>query len=108
MENFILLLSPFAPLIAEELWEKFGHTKSTAYQSWPAYDEAKCAESTVEVVLQINGKIRSKVSVAKGTPNADLERLAFDDANIKRYIDGKSIIKKIVVPNKLVNIVIGN
>jgi leucyl-tRNA synthetase len=106
MENFVLLLSPFAPHIAEELWEKLGHTTSTTYEPWPIYDEAKCAESTIEVVLQINGKIRSKVAVAKDTPNAELERLAFDDANIKRYIDGKRIIKKIVILNKLVNIVI--
>jgi leucyl-tRNA synthetase len=107
MENFVLLLSPFAPHIAEELWEKFGHSNSTAYEPWPAYDESKCAESTVEVVLQVNGKIRSKVSVAKDTANEELERLAFGDANIQRHIDGKRIIKKIVVPNKLVNIVIG-
>jgi leucyl-tRNA synthetase len=106
LENFVLLLSPFAPHLAEELWEKLGHSKSTAYEPWPAYDELKCAESTVEVVLQINGKIRSKVAVAKDTSNAELERLALDDANIKRYMDGKRVIKKIIVPNKLVNIVI--
>jgi leucyl-tRNA synthetase len=72
------------------------------------YDKAKCAESTVEVVLQINGKIRSKVAVAKDTSDAELERLALDDANIKRYTDGKHIIKRIIVSNKLVNIVIGS
>jgi leucyl-tRNA synthetase len=108
LENFILLLSPFAPHLAEELWEKLGHAKSTAYEPWPVYDETKCAESTVEVVLQINGKIRSKVAVAKDTSDAELERLALDDANIKRYTDGKHIIKRIIVSNKLVNIVIGS
>jgi leucyl-tRNA synthetase len=108
MENFILILAPFAPHIAEEIWEKLGHTKSTAYEPWPIYDLDKCAESTVEVVLQINGKLRSKISVAKDTPNAELERLAFEDSNIKRYIDSKRVIKKIIIPNKLVNIVIGN
>lgn len=106
MENFVLLLSPFAPHIAEEIWEKYGHKKSVAYEPWPTYDEAKCAESTVEVVLQINGKIRSKVTVAKDTPSVELERLAFEDSNIKRYTDGKRIIKKIVIQNKLVNIVV--
>jgi leucyl-tRNA synthetase len=70
------------------------------------YDEAKCAESRVEVVLQINGKIRSKVTVAKNTSDVELERLALDDANIKRYTDGKRIIKRIIIQNKLVNIVI--
>jgi leucyl-tRNA synthetase len=108
MENFVLLLAPFAPHVAEEIWEKLGHTKSTAYEPWPMYDEAKCAESTVEVVLQINGKVRSKIAVAKDTPVTELELLAFKDTNIKRYTDGKRIIKKIIIPNKLVNIVIGN
>ena len=107
MENFVLLLAPFAPHIAEEIWEKLGHTNSTTHEPWPTYDEAKCAESTVEVVVQINGKVRSKISVAKDTAAAELERLAFEDANIKRYTDGKCIIKKIVIPNKLVNIVLG-
>jgi leucyl-tRNA synthetase len=106
LENFVLLLSPFAPHVAEELWEKLGHAQSTAYEPWPVYDEAKCAESMVEVVLQINGKIRSKIAVAKDTSDAELERLALDDANIKRYTAGKHIIKKIIIPNKLVNIVI--
>ena len=108
LENFVLLLAPFAPHISEELWEKLGHKISLAYEPWPVYDEAKCAESTVEVVLQINGKLRSKVAVAKDTPVEELERLAFEDSNVKRYTDGKRIIKKIVIPNKLVNIVIGN
>jgi leucyl-tRNA synthetase len=108
LENFVLLLAPFAPHLAEELWEKLGHTNTLAYESWPVYDEEKCIETTMEVVLQINGKIRSKVSVAKDTSNTELERLAFDDANIKRYVDGKRIIKKIIIPNKLVNIVVGN
>ncbi|MGD1045934.1 MAG: leucine--tRNA ligase [Bacteroidota bacterium] len=107
MENFVLLLAPFAPHVAEEIWEKLGHKKSTAYEPWPMYDKAKCVESTVEVVLQINGKIRSKIVVAKDTSNTELERLAFKDSNIKRYTDGKRIIKKIIIPNKLVNIVIG-
>jgi leucyl-tRNA synthetase len=108
LENFVLLLAPFAPHISEELWEKLGHKISLAYEPWPVYDEAKCAESTVEVVLQINGKLRSKVAVAKDTPVEELERLAFEDSNVKRYTDGKRIIKKVVIPNKLVNIVIGN
>jgi leucyl-tRNA synthetase len=97
-----------SPHVSEELWEKLGHKKSLAYEPWPVYDDAKCVESTVEVVLQINGKLRSKVAVAKDTPNAELERLACEDSNIKRYTEGKRIIKKIIIPNKLVNIVIGN
>lgn len=107
MEQFVLLLSPFAPHIAEELWEKFGHRQSLAYEAWPQYDEAKCAEENVEVVLQVNGKIRSKILVPLHTPEAELERLARSDEAIKRYTDGKSIRKVIVIPDKLVNIVVG-
>ncbi len=106
LESFVLLLAPFAPHLAEELWEKLGHANTLAYESWPVYDKEKCAELKIEVVLQINGKIRGKVIVAKDTPNSELERLALIDANIQRYTDGKRIVKKIVVPNKLVNIVI--
>ena len=108
LEGFVQLVAPFAPHLAEELWEKLGHTTSLAYEPWPVYDEAKCIKSTVEVVLQINGKIRSKIAVALNTASAELERMAFEDPNIKRYIEGKRILKKIVVPNKLVNLVIGN
>jgi leucyl-tRNA synthetase len=106
LENFILLLSPFAPHIAEELWQILGKTKSLAYEPWPVYDKAKCIESIVEVVLQINGKIRSKISIPMNTQNVELEKLALEDTNVKRYIDGKRIIKKVIIPNKLVNIVI--
>jgi len=108
LEGFVQLVAPFAPHLAEELWEKLGHMTSLAFEPWPVYDEAKCIESTVEVVLQINGKIRSKIAVALNTASAELERMAFEDPNIKRYIEGKRILKKIVVPNKLVNLVIGN
>jgi leucyl-tRNA synthetase len=107
LEGFVLLLSPFAPHLAEELWEKLGRAQSLAYEQWPAYDEAKCAEESVEIVLQVNGKVRSKVSVPARTPEKDLERLALEDANIKRHVDGKRVVKMIVVPDKLVNIVIG-
>jgi leucyl-tRNA synthetase len=106
LENFVILLSPFSPHIAEELWEKLGHSQSIAYEPWPVFDESKCRESMVEVVLQINGKIRSKVSVAKDTSDDELERLALNDANIRRYTEGKRIVKKIIISNKLVNIVI--
>ncbi len=106
MEGFVQLLAPFAPHVAEELWEKLGHKTSLAYESWPVYDEAKCAEAAIEIVFQVNGKIRSKVSVAPSTPKEKLEELALADANVQKYLNGKKIVKKIVVPNKLVNIVI--
>jgi leucyl-tRNA synthetase len=106
LEGFAQLLAPFAPHVAEELWSKLGHTTSLAYEPWPVYDEAKCIEATIEIVFQVNGKIRSKVSVAPETSKETLEELALADASVQKYLEGKKIIKKIVVPKKLVNIVI--
>lgn len=108
LERFIILLSPFAPHIAEEIWERLGYTSSLAYEPWPAYDEAKTVEATVEVVFQINGKVRSKAQVPADTAEPELEKIAHGDAHMKRYMDGKKIIRTIVVRNKLVNIVLGN
>jgi leucyl-tRNA synthetase len=106
MEGFVLLLAPFAPHIAEELWQRLGHTKSLAYEPWPQYDPSKTVEQTVEVVLQVNGKVRSKVQVPIDTPERDLEQLALQDENVKRHLNGKKIARSIVVKNKLVNLVV--
>jgi leucyl-tRNA synthetase len=106
LENFVLVLAPFAPHIAEELWQKLGHADSLAYEPFPAYDSAKLVETTVEVVLQLNGKIRSKISVEKDTPEHQLEALCRADDHIRKYLDGKEIVKTIVVKNKLVNLVV--
>ncbi|MFZ1977990.1 MAG: leucine--tRNA ligase [Bacteroidota bacterium] len=106
LNNFIVLLAPFAPHIAEELWSILGHTESLAYEPWPVFDAAKCAESNIEVVVQVNGKMRSKLNVPVDTPASELGKKALDDVNIKRHTDGKKIIKKIIIPNKLVNIVV--
>jgi len=106
LEPFVLVLSPFAPHLAEELWQKLGHRTSLAYEVWPAHDPSKLEEAFVEVVLQINGKLRSKLMVAKDTPEHELETLSLADENVKRHIDGKKFIKAIVVKNKLVNLVV--
>jgi leucyl-tRNA synthetase len=106
LENFVLVLAPFAPHLAEELWQKLGHTDSLAYEPFPVYDPAKLVETTVEVVLQLNGKIRSKISVEKDTPEHQLEALCRADDQIRKYLDGKEIVKTIVVKNKLVNLVV--
>ncbi len=108
MEQFILLLAPFAPHLAEELWERIGHTKSLAYEPWPLYDREKIIEEKVEVVLQVNGKVRSRLLVARGTSEKELEDLARQDPNIQRHTNGKRISRMIVVRNKLVNIVLAN
>jgi leucyl-tRNA synthetase len=107
LEQFLLLLSPFAPHIAEELWEVTGHKGSLAFEPWPSFDDAKTIEDRVEIVLQVNGKVRGKLEVPQGTNEQEIERLARLDANILRHLEGKKVIRTIVVKNKLVNIVVG-
>jgi leucyl-tRNA synthetase len=106
LEPFILLIAPFAPHLAEEVWQKLGHTTSLAYEPWPVFDPAKLEEGSVEVVVQMNGKLRAKLTVAKDTSEHDLESLCLADENVKRHLDGKSIVKLIVIKNRLVNIVV--
>lgn len=106
LEPFLIILSPFAPHVAEELWSKLGHTQSLAYAPWPAYDSSKLQQSTVEVVLQVNGKIRSKIAVAVDTSEHDLETLALADENVRKHLDGKRVANVIIVRNKLVNLVV--
>ena len=108
MENFVLLLAPFAPHVAEELWQILGHSDSLAYAPWPRFDPAKVIDDTVEVVLQINGKVRSRVHVPLNTSEKELEALALKDENIMRHVDGKRIVKMIIVKNKLVNLVLSS
>jgi leucyl-tRNA synthetase len=105
MEGFVKLLSPVCPHIAEELWEKLGHNNTIAYESWPAYDEAKLVEDEVEIVVQVNGKVRAKLNVPADASKEQLEQIAMEDAKIKEQIEGKTVRKVIAVPGKLVNIV---
>jgi leucyl-tRNA synthetase len=104
-QPFILLLSPYAPHLAEELWEKAGGAPSVSAQSWPTWDEALTVEELVEVVFQINGKIRAKESLPAGLGEAETREKALDNARMKELLDGKEIRKVIVVPGKLVNVV---
>lgn len=106
MEQFILLLSPFAPHLAEELWARLGHPGSIAYESWPAYDEVKTRVESVEIVVQVNGKLRSKFSVVPGTPEKDIRATALNDPQVLKYTDGKTIVKVVVIKDKLVSIVV--
>jgi leucyl-tRNA synthetase len=106
METFVLLLAPFAPHITEELWAKLGYAATLAYEVWPVYDESKTTVNTIEMVVQVNGKVRSKFPVMIDMADEDLKQLALNDESVKRHIDGKQIIKTVVVKNKLVSIVV--
>ncbi|HRZ64421.1 MAG TPA: leucine--tRNA ligase [Spirochaetia bacterium] len=105
-ESFVLLLSPYAPHLAEELWEKLGHGKSLARESWPAYDEALCADESKEIVAQVNGKIRERFTVPAGTPEKELEAMALALPKVREWTEGKELAKVIVVKDKLVNVVV--
>jgi leucyl-tRNA synthetase len=105
-EPFVLLLSPFAPHLAEELWQALGHTETLAYEPWPRYDPALAREDVIEVPVQVNGKLRSKLTVPADIDEAALKAAALADERIRELTEGKQVRKVIVVPRKLVNIVV--
>ncbi|TXC90280.1 leucine--tRNA ligase [Metabacillus litoralis] len=105
VEGFVKLVSPIAPHLAEELWSKLGHSTTITYEAWPAFDEAKLVENEVEIVVQVNGKVRAKLLVAKDVTKNQLEQIALEDDRVKEQVEGKTIRKVIAVPGKLVNIV---
>jgi len=106
LPSLVLLLAPFAPYMAEELWEQLGRKGPVFRQSWPVFNEAVAREDAAEVVLQVNGKLRGRLSVAFGTSKEDLERLALADPKVQPFIEGKQVAKLIVIPDKLVNVVV--
>lgn len=105
IEGFVKLLSPVAPHIAEELWNKLGHDETITYEAWPTFDEAKLVDNEVEIVIQVNGKLKLKKQIAKDTSKEEMENIAMEEETIKAAIEGKTVRKVIAVPNKLVNIV---
>ena len=104
--NFIKLLNPIAPHMTEELWSMLGNNDTIAYEKWPEYDEAKTKDDTFEMVVQVNGKVRGKIEVSAETSKEEMEALAKEIDNVKAHTEGHEIVKVIVVPKKLVNIVI--
>jgi leucyl-tRNA synthetase len=103
--DFVKLLSPFAPHISEELWSALGHGGTIAYEPWPTYDESKLVENEVEIVVQINGKIKARLNVASDLDREALEQVVLNTEEIREQLSGKTIRKVIAVPGKLVNIV---
>jgi leucyl-tRNA synthetase len=106
LPSMVLLLGPFAPYMAEELWEQMGRTGPVFKQAWPVFDESIEKEDAADVVLQVNGKVRGRIAAPFGTPKEELERLALADPQTQAWIAGKQVVKVIVVPDKLVNIVV--
>ncbi len=107
LETFVLLLSPFAPHLAEELWHALGHKETLAYEPWPTYDAALLTRDEVEVAVQINGKVRARLTLPAGLDDEPLKQRVLEDAGVRALLEGKQVKKVIPVKGKLVNIVIG-
>ena len=105
-EGFVLMLSPYAPHLGEELWQKLGHTKTNAYETWPTFSEDYCKEDTKEIVVMINGKLRAKFEVESDADDETLKAKAKETEGYRKFTDGKEIVKVIVVKGKMVNFVI--
>ncbi len=106
-ENFVLMLAPFAPHLAEELWERLGHHKSLTRRPWPTFDPAKLVESTMELPVQVNGKVRDKIEVASDASEEQILATALKAEKVQPWITGKEVRKKLYVPQRLVNLVVG-
>jgi leucyl-tRNA synthetase len=106
-EPFVLLLAPYAPHIAEEMWEKLGHEESLAYHPWPSWAEDLTRDEQVEIVVQVNGKIRARLNMPVDTAEDQMKKQALEHERVKHYTEGKSVRKVVTVPNKLVNVVVG-
>ncbi|MDP3704224.1 MAG: class I tRNA ligase family protein, partial [Candidatus Omnitrophota bacterium] len=106
VESLILLLSPLAPHIAEELWQRLGHTKSLAREPWPRYDAKALEQSEVLMVVQVNGKVRARITVPTETSDDALRQTVLAHEQVKKFLDGQTVKQFIVVPKRLVNIVI--
>ena len=105
-ENFVKMLSCIAPHVCEEMWQLMGHDQTLAYELWPTYDEEKTVNNVVEMGVQVNGKLRAKISVDKNESKEKIQEIALSQDNVKVHTDGKNIVKIIVVPGKIVNIVV--
>jgi len=106
LELFVLILSPFAPHLAEELWSALGHNPTLAYEPWPKFDDALTKSDQVEIPIQVNGKLRARIIVRVDIDDESLKQLALADERVRALIEGKQIKKVIIVPKKLVNIVV--
>jgi leucyl-tRNA synthetase len=111
LRDFLILLAPFAPHVAEELWAKLSSTldprpSALSYAEWPKFDPALLVEDTLEIPVQVNGKLRDVIKVAANADNATVEAAAKASEKVKPFLDGKTIKKVVVVPKKLVNIVV--
>ena len=105
-EGFIKLLNPLCPHVTEEIWEILGHRTTIAYEKWPEYDEEKTIENNITIGVQVNGKLRGTIEITNDTSKDDMLKMAKENENVKKHLENKEIVKEIVIPNKIVNIVV--
>ncbi|HCD28935.1 MAG TPA: leucine--tRNA ligase, partial [Gammaproteobacteria bacterium] len=103
----VLVLSPIAPHITHALWQRLGHTEAVVDAAWPEVDEAALVQQSITLAVQVNGKVRGEIEVPVDLPKADIIASAYKADNVGKHLEGKTVRKEIVVPNKLVNIVVG-
>jgi leucyl-tRNA synthetase len=106
LDKLVLMLAPFVPYVTQELWEELGHSGPVFREPWPCFDAELAREQELEIPVQVNGKLRGRIYVAPGTPREALESRAIQDDKIQSYLAGRQIVRMIVVPDKLVNIVV--
>lgn len=106
LESIVILLSPIVPHICHVLWRELKPSSELLDQPWPEADSSALVQDEIKLIVQVNGKLRGQISITKDTAAAEIERIALNDAQIQKYIDGKSVKKVIVVPGRLVNIVV--
>ncbi len=106
LETLVLLMSPFTPHVAEEMWRRLGHATSLVAHAWPVADAAAAREDAVELAVQVNGKVRGHITVPREAPEADIRRLALEEPRVKEHLDGKQVLKAVIVPGRLVSLVV--
>ena len=104
--NFLKILNPICPHITEELWQMLGNNDTITYEPWPIFDINKTIEEKYQMVVQVNGKVRGKIEIDTNTSKEEMEKLALEIDNVKKFIDGKEIVKIITIQSKIVNIVV--
>ena len=99
-------MSPFTPHVAEEMWRRLGHAESLVTHPWPVADVAAAREDAIELAVQVNGKVRGRITVPREAPEADIRRLALEEPKVREHLDGKQVVKAVVVPGRLVSLVV--
>jgi leucyl-tRNA synthetase len=105
-ETLVLMLAPFAPHVADELWESLGHSGSTLRAAWPKFDAGLAAEEELEIPVQVNGKLRARIRVPATATDDEIRILALDESKVREHLEGRQLVKAIIVPKKLVNVVV--